>query len=203
MKNLLYTLSAFLLLATGFAQQPVSVLSNLNYGILFMREEEKLARDVYDSLYIKWNSNPFGNIRHSEQTHMDLVKSLISNYDLSDPVVFTKDVPGVFVNTTLQNLYNELVSTGSLTFTQSLKVGAKIEELDIHDLLFKMGSSKQPDVQLVYTKLNMASENHLRAFVRRLHMEGVDYQPVILTKVVFDKIVSAGNNNQGGRGNNR
>lgn len=203
MKKILYSVTACLLFATGFTQQTVSLQSDEKSGKLFMREEEKLARDVYDSLYIKWNSNPFGNIRRSEQTHMDLMKSLITNYDLSDPVNFTKDVPGYFVNPVLQNLYNELVTSGSLTFTQALKVGAKIEELDIHDLLDKLGSTKQQDVQIVYGKLNMASENHLRAFVRRLRMEGVDYQPVILSKVAFDKILSAANNSQGGMVNNK
>lgn len=200
MKKILYTVTACLLFVTGFTQQSASLDIDEIKGILYMREEEKLARDVYDSLYNKWNSNPFGNIRHSEQTHMDLMKSLITKYGLSDPVSYTKDVPGVFVNSVLQQLYSELVSSGSLTFLQALRAGAKIEELDIHDLLNKMDSAKQPDVQLVYAKLKMASENHLRAFVRKLHMEGIDYRPVILAKVAFDKIISAADNSQGRRG---
>ncbi|MGI9258025.1 MAG: DUF2202 domain-containing protein, partial [Gammaproteobacteria bacterium] len=37
-------------------------------GILFMREEEKLARDVYLALGEQWGMNVFDNISSSEQT---------------------------------------------------------------------------------------------------------------------------------------
>ncbi len=42
-------------------------------GLLFTREEEKLARDVYAAL--DGYGNPFVNIRGSEQSHMDAVLS--------------------------------------------------------------------------------------------------------------------------------
>ena len=76
--------------------------------LTFMREEEKLARDVYMVLYEKWGSRVFNNISQSEQRHMDAIKFLIEKYELTDPV--QTDTPGSFVNEELQNLYNTLIT---------------------------------------------------------------------------------------------
>ncbi|AZR72789.1 hypothetical protein BBF96_04895 [Anoxybacter fermentans] len=55
-------------------------------GIILMREEEKLTRDVYLKLYEKWSLNIFQNIAKSEITHMGAVALLINRYELEDPV---------------------------------------------------------------------------------------------------------------------
>lgn len=190
MKKIISFFTVIVLAITGFAQQNVSLNQQEKNAILYMREEEKLARDVYEFLYTKWGSNPFGNIRQSEQTHMDRVKTLITTYKLTDPVENNKDKQGVFTNTLLQKYYNELVSAGSQSLTEALKVGAKIEELDISDLEERIKQTKQQDILNTYNFLKMASENHLRAFVRRLKMQGVNYEPVILNKIEFDKIIA-------------
>ncbi|MCP4143444.1 MAG: DUF2202 domain-containing protein [Chloroflexi bacterium] len=49
-------------------------------GLAFMREEEKLARDVYLTLYEQWELRPFSNIAESEQKHTDAVKNLLGPY---------------------------------------------------------------------------------------------------------------------------
>ncbi len=54
-------------------------------GLLFMREEEKLARDVYLVLFDKWGLRVFENIAESEQRHMDAVLYLLGKYGLDDP----------------------------------------------------------------------------------------------------------------------
>jgi hypothetical protein len=73
-------------------------------GILFMREEEKLARDVYLYLYEIYPLRPFLNISKSEQAHMDAMLYLIDTLNLVDPV--GKNPPGVFQNEELQELYD-------------------------------------------------------------------------------------------------
>ena len=68
----------------------VRVVSQLNdkeeKDLLFMREEEKMARDVYITLYKKWNVRVFHNIEKSEQNHMDRMLDMINLYSLEDPV---------------------------------------------------------------------------------------------------------------------
>ncbi|HCL82893.1 MAG TPA: hypothetical protein DIC22_02905 [Chitinophagaceae bacterium] len=189
MKKFIFSIVVLLFSMTGFTRQTPSLSQQEKDGILYMREEEKLARDVYDSLFIKWGGRPFVNIRQSEQYHMDRMKTLITTYGLEDPVVKTNDRHGIFWNASLQTFYNELVRTGGSSFTEALKTGAQIEEQNIADLEKRMKQTQKQDIIAVYDYLKMASGNHLRAFVRRLNMQGIPYEPVILSKADFDKII--------------
>lgn len=191
MKKLLLYIAISISSFTVNAQQKTTLTTEESDAILYMREEEKLARDVYEFLYAKYNVNPFGNIRFSEQTHMDRMKTLISTYNLIDPVEKNGDQPGVFVNPVMQNYYNELSVAGNPSLTEALKVGAKIEELDIKDLEDRKKLTKQTDILSAFDFLIMASENHLRAFVRRMKMQGINYEPIILSKEDFDKIIAS------------
>ena len=68
-----------------------------------MREEEKLARDVYLNLFDAWGLTVFENISRSEQQHMDAIEKLIDNYGLEDPVV-DEESRGIYVDPDLQAL---------------------------------------------------------------------------------------------------
>ena len=48
-------------------------------GLLFMWEEEKLARDVYLTMNEKYGHRVFNNISGAEQRHMNAIKSLLLN----------------------------------------------------------------------------------------------------------------------------
>lgn len=158
-------------------------------GLLYMREEEKLARDVYLMLYEKWGMRILQNISGSEQTHMDAVKALLDRYDLDDPAAGT-DV-GVFTNPTLQELYDQLVDEGSQSLADALRVGAAIEEIDILDLEERIAQTDNSDIQLVYENLMRGSRNHLRAFVSTLERQvGEIYQPQYLSQTTYDAIVN-------------
>lgn len=199
MKIAIYIVLLSISSTIAIAQQKTTLTKEVSEAILYMREEEKLARDVYEFLYVKYNVNPFGNIRLSEQTHMDRMKTLISTYGLTDPVERNADKPGTFVNPIMQNYYTELSTAGSQSLSEALKVGAKIEELDIKDLEDRKKLCTQTDIIGVFDFLIMASENHLRAFVRRLKMQGITYEPSILSKETFDTIIASENKHMGGR----
>jgi hypothetical protein len=158
-------------------------------GILFMREEEKLARDVYDRLGELWGVPVFLNIADSEQTHMDAMLVLIDRYGLSDPV--GGDTPGVFSDPTLQSLYDDLVKTGSTSLEDAFRVGALIEELDIADLEENLEMTDNIDVRIVYQNLMKGSRNHLRSFYRQLDRSGMDYEPTYLPADEVSRIISS------------
>jgi hypothetical protein len=170
-------------------------------GILFMREEEKLARDVYLALGMRWDMNIFNNIAGSEQTHMDSVLSLIEMSDIEDPV---GDAPqGVFENQDLQTLYDDLVERGSLSLDEALLVGGAIEEIDILDLQNYLTVTENGAVIEVYQNLLMGSVNHLKSFVRTYERQtGESYQPQFMSQEVFDELISssAARGNGGGMG---
>ena len=143
-------------------------------GILLMREEEKLARDVYLTLYDKWGLRTFTNIAGAESTHMDAMGILLERYNLDDPI--KSDAIGVFTNPEMQNLYDTLVAQGSESFNAALNVGATIEDLDIYDLERLIADTDNDDLKIVYQNLLKGSRNHMRAFDMQLSRNGVDYQ---------------------------
>ncbi|MBX3007957.1 MAG: DUF2202 domain-containing protein [Melioribacteraceae bacterium] len=157
--------------------------------LIFMREEEKLARDVYGMLGEVWNKKVFFNIQKSEQNHMNALKILLDRYMIEDPV--KSDEPGKFENAELQKLFNELIERGKSSEIEALKVGALIEEVDIADLVRSIEklTDENSDIKIVYEHLIKGSENHLRAFVRNLKNRGVTYNPEILESDHFNNII--------------
>ncbi|HUW14581.1 MAG TPA: DUF2202 domain-containing protein [Anaerolineae bacterium] len=171
-------------------------------GLVFMVEEEKLTRDVYQGLYEVWGEQIFENIARSEQTHMDAIGRLLERYDIESPVA---DEAGVFANPELQALYDDLMETGSQSLADALLVGAAIEEIDILDLEEYLAETALWDIQRVYENLLRGSQNHLRAFVRELEVEtGEVYEPQYMSQEAYDEILngSAGNGGWGGRAGN-
>ncbi|MEZ4664795.1 MAG: DUF2202 domain-containing protein [Caldilineaceae bacterium] len=189
-------------LATALAPIAAGALSSAEAdGLIFMREEEKLAHDVYVTLGAQWDLPIFNNISASETTHTDAVKTLLDRYGLDDPAV-GKDV-GVFENATLQALYTDLVAQGSQSLTAALIVGATIEDLDIVDLQTRIAQTERPDIQLVYENLMKGSRNHLRAFTSTLSRQtGEAYQPQYLDQAAYDAIINS-EVERGGRGRGR
>lgn len=155
-------------------------------GILLMREEEKLAHDVYGFFANQYNIPIFGNIAKSETVHQKLVIELMSRYEIEDP---SFDEDGKFHNEELQELYDKLTAQGT-TLIEALKIGAYIEELDIRDLKQLMKETDNEDILATYNPLLQGSENHLRAFVRNLVNRGIEYQPVFLSIEEFNSILN-------------
>lgn len=143
-------------------------------GLLFMREEEKVARDSYITLGESSGLVIFANIASSEQSHMDALKKLLDNYELADPVI-----PGVgeFTDPDLQELYDVLMAWGLQSLMNSLYVGAAIEETDIIDIQHEIDHAKHEDIINTYESLMCGSRNHLRAFVRQIEANGGLYDP--------------------------
>jgi hypothetical protein len=159
---------------------PVAVTSTLSAdeiaGLQFMREEEKLARDVYLTLYQKWGVAIFNNIAGSEATHMASIKTLLDRYGLADPAA--GQPIGVFTNPELQVLYNQLIAQGSQSLNAALQVGVTIEQVDIRDLQIRLAATTHSDIKSVYNNLLRGSTNHLRAFTNQLQTQiGTVTQP--------------------------
>ncbi len=151
-----------------------------------MREEEKLAHDVYVNMFDLWGVKVFENISKSETQHTEKVLSLLNLYGLKDPVM-----PGIgeFSNDDLQVLYNQLMEQGSDSLVAALIVGATIEEVDILDLYERMEQTENATILNVYSSLEKGSEAHLKAFVYQLKRNDYNYEPQFLTQEQFDTIL--------------
>lgn len=133
-------------------------------GLIHMRLEEKLARDVYTTFGNQYNYKAFLNIKLAEQNHMNAVKRLLDKYSIPDPIV--SDEVGVFPDQVFQDLYNQFIAQGNVSLLEALTVGKTIEEIDIADLAEQLLIVDNPDIVRVYTNLKAGSENHLAAFIK-------------------------------------
>lgn len=192
-------------IATDLAAQTDELTEDEAAGLLFMREEEKLARDVYLTLYDVWETAVFNNIANSEQTHMDAILTLITHYGLTDPAA--GNAVGTFTNPDLQTLYDQLVATGSQSLADAFAVGAAIEEIDILDLDEQIAATTNPAILQVYGRLMDGSENHLRAFVPQWERQtGEIYTAQYMSQEQYTAIMASSNDSRGqgnnGQGNN-
>lgn len=152
-----------------------------------MREEEKLARNVYLTLSTRWGLSIFQNTSQSDQTHTNVVKELIESYNLTDPALNTVKV---FANPDPQTLYNTLIDRGNQSLSDALQVGAAIGHIDILDLEKYLCQTDNTDIQQVFTNLKHGSYNHLSAFPATLYRQtGEIYQPQYLSPEVYQAIL--------------
>lgn len=135
-------------------------------NILYLFEEEKLARDIYVKMYSFYGAYVFDNISESEQRHMNSVAKLISKYEIDDTVVNIG--PGIFSNEVIQDEYDRLLEKGLLNLTSALEVGVEIELMDIGDIERMQTQTEKADIKRVLSNLLDGSYNHLDAFNTQL-----------------------------------
>lgn len=157
-------------------------------GLIQMREEEKLARDVYLTLDALWGVKIFTNIASAEQTHTDSVQTLLVRYGIADPI--TQDTVGTFASPDMQKLYDELIQRGKVSLLDALTVGATIEDLDIRDLELLKKETLRADILAVYDNLQKGSRNHMRAFVKNIKMRGGSYVPQYISESEYNSIIN-------------
>lgn len=157
--------------------------------LTLMREEEKLARDVYLTLGEKYQIRTFSNIANAESRHYSVLLPLLQYYQITDPV--NDDKIGVFTDPKMQSLYQQLIEKGGDNLLSALQVGAEIEELDIADLMKAQKETDNEDINRVYNNLTRGSRNHLRAFIRQIKQQGGDYQPKHISPELFAEIINS------------
>jgi hypothetical protein len=173
----------------GIIDSPVIELNaESSATLLQMREEEKLAHDVYLAMSQKWDA-PVFNIRNSEIRHMGAMKKMLDRFGMQDTI--TDDTPGVFVSEEFTDLYAKLVESGSESLMDAFKVGAKIEELDLSDLQIAVDGVADPVLLKVYANLQRATRNHLRAFAAQIELNGGSYTAEHLPQEQFDAIATS------------
>ncbi|MFC1865581.1 DUF2202 domain-containing protein [Chloroflexota bacterium] len=155
-------------------------------GIQYIYEVEKVARDVYQYFYDEWETPVQNVISGSEQSHMDILKELIDEYNLDDPA--EGNDYGEFSNSDLQQLYHDLIELG-LSEVDALSTAAMIEEYDIVEIRKYLSNTDRDDIISAYNKLIEGSESHLRIFVDKLKDKDVEYQPEYLSQQDYNQII--------------
>jgi hypothetical protein len=158
-------------------------------GLVWVREEEKLAHDVYAVAAVRWGLKVFTNIGASEVMHMDVMKALLERYALADPNLGL--AAGSFRRPEFQALYDALLRQTDTSLIDALQVGLQIEELDILDIEREKTRTDNLDIRYAYDELLRGSRNHLRAFWRQLQQQGGSYSPQHITQAAFDTIANS------------
>lgn len=189
MRPTLFLISIFAMVAVcSSAQTAISPSAERN-AILYNMEEEKMARDLFTAFENKWNSQVFSNIARTEQDHFDYLLKMAQEMNMEIPEAILSNGEGVYTNETLQKEYNSMLASGSKSLIDALTVGARMEEMEIVDLHKVMDVTDHTKVFLTYDRLFSAARNHLRAFVRNLKAQGIEYTPMMLSREEYDKIV--------------
>lgn len=166
---------------------PAGVISEAD--LVFLREEEKLARDVYLTLHDRWGHGIFASIAESEQRHTSAVDRLLEARGIPDPVV--DDRVGAFTDPVIAGLYEALVDLGSISETDALVAGATIEDMDILDITEMLHRTDAPDVIRALEALRSGSHSHARAFHEVLVDRGVIYVPQYTAQAEWDAVLAA------------
>ena len=144
--------------ATATATDPA-----LAKGLAFTREEEKMARDLYQALADHYDGAlPFSMIVNSEQRHFDAVGTMLERYSVTDPAAGKQ--AGSYADPTIQKLYDGWLAEGKTSLAAAYGVGVELEKRDIADLEKAIAATSAADVKQLYTNLQRASEHHLAAF---------------------------------------
>lgn len=153
----------------------------------FMREEEKLARDVYLQLYDLWATPTLANVASAEQSHMDAMLRSLQRYRVADPAAGM--TIGAFNDSSLQALHDNLMALGRGSELAALKVGGFIEEADMEDIVAAMERSQHADIDDTYARLLCGSRNHLRAYAFQVsQVSGAAYVAQVLSQSDVDAI---------------
>ena len=154
--------------------------------LVYMCEEEKLARDVYRVMFDRWGTRVFGDFTRSEERRMAIVEDRLGHHRVPDPLM--DDATGAFANTDLANTYLELVAWGMKSEKDAFMVGAYVEERDIIELQHSIEVTTHPDLLEMYARLMRGSRNHLRVFVDLLENRGYVYQAQLMHQPEVDTI---------------
>ncbi|WP_268034520.1 DUF2202 domain-containing protein [Algoriphagus sp. PAP.12] len=158
--------------------------------LLFTREEEKLAHDVYIYAYEKYGNILFQNIANSESQHIQSILTQMNAFDISDPLNGST-IPGEFTLSAIQTLYDNLTSQVDQSLNDAIIAGLWIEDIDIYDLENAIAETSQSSLATVYGSLQCGSSNHMRAFYGLATQYGVDYSPSYISQTLYEDIITS------------
>jgi len=158
--------------------------------LLFTREEEKLAHDVYVYAYSKYGNRVFENIAASESQHLNAILNSMQNFNVADPLNGS-ETPGEFTVPALQTLYRVLIARVNQSNSESLIVGLYIEDLDIRDLDQAISETDEPSLIQVYESLKCGSKNHMRSFESLASDGSIVYIPEFISQIEYDGIINS------------
>lgn len=131
--------------------------------LTFMREEERMARDLYLAFAEKYGDDTaFARIAKSEQRHFDATGRMLENFGLEDPSDGLE--AGTYADDELTALYEELLEQGMASLEDAYDAAIAVEEADIADLTAAIERTTDDAATRLFENLKRGSEQHLAAY---------------------------------------
>jgi hypothetical protein len=156
--------------------------------IFAVREDEKVARDMYFSFFGKFGLKPFENIGKAEDNHIKATEKLFDYYEIDYP---TLSENGKFEDAIRQKLYDSLLLKGTPEL-EAFKVMALLEESNIVEYGEVLKTIVNPNIKIVIENLAMASANHFKAAIRQITALGGTYTPALMTQEQYRTVIAIG-----------
>jgi hypothetical protein len=137
-----------------------------NAQLTEMREEERVARDLYTQLGRSSGEAIFTRIAAAEQRHLDAVERLMSSQGMDPDAAGT--TVGRYAVPDLQSAYNRWLAAGRASDQAAYKVGVELEKQDIAELKALRVASGTTGARVVQA-LRTGSEHHLAAFTKAVN----------------------------------
>jgi len=153
-----------------------------------VREDEKVARDLYTLFFEKYSLKVFSTIAKSESNHMRAVEILLDYYEIDFPI---PGAYGVFEDSARQTIYDSLVIKGS-TALEGFRVMAQMEEECVISYRNVLADITNSNIKIVIENLGKASENHFKAAIRQVTALGGTYSPKYMTQEEYNAIIAKG-----------
>jgi len=166
--------------------QPVS--PEERQGLIQMRQEIKLVRDVSLALYNRWQLPVFLNNANAWQAQMDNTKALMDKYHIADPMV--DNTPGIFADPHYMELYNTMVAKGMTSLENAFSAGANMEDRVIYTMNNMMALTDNADMMVVYQYMMAGSQGHMKTFVGMMEGQGIPYNPQYISHDQMEQIMS-------------
>lgn len=156
--------------------------------IYAVREDEKIARDLYFSFFRNFGLKTFENIGKAEDNHIKATEKLFDYYEIDYPALSAN---GKFEDASRQKLFDSLLLKGTPEL-EAFKVMALLEESNIVEYGEVLKSIVNPNIKLVIENLAKASANHFKAAIRQITALGGTYAPALMTQEQYRALIAIG-----------
>jgi len=169
-------------------QYDQSLDTYMAWQLMYLHDQEKLARDINRTFYYTWGKPIFASIAESEQRHMNVLRAILDYYYLS-ALVETDEV-GVFGAHHHTEAFTDLVNQGEVSLTEAYRAVGYLEEWDIREIRGSIEFTQDQALIDTFSNLLAGARNHLRVFAARSNSLGYAYQAQMLKQSEVDDICS-------------
>lgn len=166
-------------------------LDTVVFGVMEVRDRQRLARDLYDYFARKYVDSTFRIARDTRGQHLALLARVLRQRDALPAVPAFP--AGEFDDPALQAEFDRLRELGDESLLGAARVGALLEERDIAFVRARAAETSAADVTAAYARLERTGRRHLWTFVTRLRTQGEDYQPEHMKGTDFQALVESRN----------